>query len=41
MTVNDDLQDIISRLKEHDLQLPEKFGSYQLVELNIEPPLKK
>ncbi|KAL0545583.1 hypothetical protein IC582_015472 [Cucumis melo] len=38
---NSTAMDIISRLKEHDLQLPEKFGSYQLVELNVEPPLKK
>ncbi|XP_022976987.1 aspartic proteinase-like protein 2 [Cucurbita maxima] len=38
---NSTAMDIISRLKKHDLQLPEKFGSYQLVELNVEPPLKK
>ncbi|GAV84533.1 Asp domain-containing protein [Cephalotus follicularis] len=31
---------IILRLKEHHMQLPEKFGSYQLVEWNIEPQRK-
>ncbi|CAK9317100.1 unnamed protein product [Citrullus colocynthis] len=38
---NSTAMDIISRLKEHDLKLPDKFGSYQLVELNVEPSLKK
>lgn len=41
VTINGDSQDIISRLKEHHMQLPEKFGSYQLAELNVEPPLKQ
>ncbi|XP_040998063.1 aspartic proteinase 36-like isoform X1 [Juglans microcarpa x Juglans regia] len=31
---------IIHRLRDHRLQLPEKFGSYQLVELNVKPPVK-
>ncbi|KAM3758103.1 hypothetical protein ACB098_01G017400 [Castanea mollissima] len=31
---------IIQRLKEHRMQLPKKFGSYQLVELNVKPPVK-
>ncbi|PSS21247.1 Aspartic proteinase-like protein [Actinidia chinensis var. chinensis] len=29
---------IIARLAEHRVQLPDTFGSYQLVEWNIEPP---
>lgn len=33
------VQSIINRLRDH-LQLPEKFGSYQLVELNVKPPVK-
>lgn len=31
---------IIQRLREHRLQLPKKFGSYQLVEVNVKPPVK-
>lgn len=31
---------IVQRLREHRLQLPEKFGSYQLVEVNVKPPVK-
>ncbi|PON54240.1 Aspartic peptidase [Parasponia andersonii] len=32
---------MILRLKEHHMQLPEKFGSYQLVELKVEPQMKR
>ncbi|XP_008790631.1 aspartic proteinase 39-like [Phoenix dactylifera] len=32
---------IISRLTEHRLRLPENFGSYQLVEWNVEPPSRR
>ncbi|KAG5535552.1 hypothetical protein RHGRI_023349 [Rhododendron griersonianum] len=32
---------IIARLAEHRVQLPDTFGSYQLVEWNIEPPPKQ
>ncbi|KAM6542860.1 hypothetical protein CsatB_007307 [Cannabis sativa] len=32
---------IILRLKEHHMQLPKKFGSYQLVELKVEPQKKQ
>lgn len=31
---------IIQSLREHRMRLPEKFGSYQLVELNVKPPVK-
>nr|POE44959.1 protein aspartic protease in guard cell 1 [Quercus suber] len=31
---------IIQRLRGHRMQLPKKFGSYQLVELNVKPPVK-
>lgn len=33
------MQNIILRLKEHRLHLPERFGSYQLVEWNAEPEM--
>ncbi|XP_059659326.1 aspartic proteinase 36-like [Cornus florida] len=32
---------IIARLAEHRLKLPDTFGSYQLVEWNVEPPPKR
>lgn len=32
---------IISQLAEHRMQLPEKFGPYQLVKWKIEPPSKR
>ncbi|KAL5559133.1 hypothetical protein UlMin_035344 [Ulmus minor] len=32
---------IIQRLNEHHMQLPKKFGSYQLVELKVEPQQKQ
>lgn len=32
---------IILRLREHQLQLPQKFGSYQLVKLKVEPQIKQ
>ncbi|KAH7523701.1 hypothetical protein FEM48_Zijuj06G0039700 [Ziziphus jujuba var. spinosa] len=32
---------IILRLREHRMQLPEKFGGYQLVELKVEPQMKR
>ncbi|KAE8099940.1 hypothetical protein FH972_017883 [Carpinus fangiana] len=31
---------IVQRLREHRFQLPEKFGSYQLLEVNVKPPVK-
>ncbi|XP_030949997.1 aspartic proteinase CDR1-like [Quercus lobata] len=31
---------IIQRLRGHHMRLPKKFGSYQLVELNVKPPVK-
>ena len=34
------MQSIIQSLREHRMRLPEKFGSYQLVELNVKPPVK-
>ncbi|GMN34987.1 hypothetical protein TIFTF001_005021 [Ficus carica] len=38
---NTTAMNIILRLKEHHLQLPEKFGSYQLVELKVQPQRKQ
>ncbi|KAM5565802.1 aspartic proteinase 39 [Rosa sericea] len=32
---------IIRRLREHQMQLPHKFGSYQLVKLKVEPQIKR
>ncbi|KAF8377612.1 hypothetical protein HHK36_030994 [Tetracentron sinense] len=32
---------IISRLTEHRMRLPDSFGSYQLVEWKVEPPMKR
>jgi hypothetical protein len=34
------VQSIVQRLREHRIQLPEKFGSYQLLEVNVKPPVK-
>jgi hypothetical protein len=31
-------QEIINRLTEHRIQLPENLGSYQLLEWNVAPP---
>ncbi|OAY51000.1 aspartic proteinase 36 [Manihot esculenta] len=38
---NSTAMNIILRLKDHRLQFPEKFGSYQLVEWKIEPQRKQ
>lgn len=38
---NTTVMDIISRLTEHRVHLPEDFGSYQLVEWNVEPPSRR
>ncbi|WOL17655.1 aspartic proteinase nepenthesin-1-like [Canna indica] len=38
---NTTVMDIISRLTEHRVHLPENFGSYKLIEWNIEPPSKR
>lgn len=35
------MQSIIMRLRDHHVQLPERFGSYQLVEWKIEPQKKR
>ncbi|ONI33474.1 hypothetical protein PRUPE_1G426800 [Prunus persica] len=32
---------IIRRLKEHQMHIPQKFGSYQLVKLKVEPQMKR
>ncbi|KAJ6833029.1 aspartic proteinase CDR1-like [Iris pallida] len=32
---------IIARLTEHRVRLPEKFGNYQLLEWNVEPPSRR
>ncbi|KAL6587695.1 hypothetical protein OROMI_000673 [Orobanche minor] len=37
---NTTAMNIITQLKDHRLQLPERIGSYQLVEWQIEPPQK-
>ncbi|KAF8410158.1 hypothetical protein HHK36_002680 [Tetracentron sinense] len=38
---NTTAMNIISRLTEHRVQLPDTFGSYQLVEWKVEPPMKR
>ena len=35
------LQSIISQLMEHHVHLPERFGSYELVEWKVEPQIKR
>lgn len=36
-----DAMSMVSRLEEHQMQLPNIFGNYTLVEWNIEPPAKR
>lgn len=34
-------QNIIGRLAEHRMQLPDAFGSYKLIDWNVMPPSKR
>lgn len=38
---NTNMQDIVSFLSEHRVQLPENFGSYQVVRWNFERPSRR